>query len=168
MMMLTIEQLSYLLKFALQKMKQPGVSILLPPPPQRVHAKKWSLGQEFNFSHSTSRFMNKACFTFFLVLYKFKCFCIWKLSSFVPDVNICTLKFYLSSASVQHGVILISMCRWAVTEPTFAVIASHGRTPTCQLVVRIQLPLSLSFRIILACHLALSMQLLRRERLLIG
>lgn len=29
-MMLTIDQLSYLLKFALQKMKQPGVSILLP------------------------------------------------------------------------------------------------------------------------------------------
>lgn len=28
MMMLTIDQLSYLLKFALQKMKQPGVSIL--------------------------------------------------------------------------------------------------------------------------------------------
>lgn len=30
MMMLTIEQLSYLLKFALQKMKQPGVSTLVP------------------------------------------------------------------------------------------------------------------------------------------
>lgn len=30
MMMLTIDQLSYLLKFALQKMKQPGVSILVP------------------------------------------------------------------------------------------------------------------------------------------
>lgn len=30
MMMLTIEQLSYLLKFALQKMKQPGVSTLFP------------------------------------------------------------------------------------------------------------------------------------------
>lgn len=29
MMMLTIDQLSYLLKFALQKMKQPGVSILV-------------------------------------------------------------------------------------------------------------------------------------------
>lgn len=29
MMMLTIDQLSYLLKFALQKMKQPGVSTLL-------------------------------------------------------------------------------------------------------------------------------------------
>lgn len=28
MMMLTIDQLSYLLKFALQKMKQPGVSTL--------------------------------------------------------------------------------------------------------------------------------------------
>lgn len=30
MMMLTLEQLSYLLKFALQKMKQPGVSPVAP------------------------------------------------------------------------------------------------------------------------------------------
>lgn len=30
MMMLTLEQLSYLLKFALQKMKQPGVSPVVP------------------------------------------------------------------------------------------------------------------------------------------
>lgn len=30
MMMLTLEQLSYLLKFALQKMKQPGVSSVAP------------------------------------------------------------------------------------------------------------------------------------------
>ena len=43
MTMLTIDQLSFLLKFALQKMKQPGVSTLLSSPGETdSHTHGWS------------------------------------------------------------------------------------------------------------------------------